>query len=231
MANQQKSIGTILSEALDVISGNPMIIVPYLIPVILALISAFVTIGAFIRGGALPAMATGMEVDPQFFLSTALTFMGIGSVIGVLAWIFTIVANAFAITITNDHLQGRKVTLQQAWQEIGVDKIIILIIVSIIVAILTILGFFVFCIGALIVLILMAFVGQGVVIDSLGIGATLSKSYNVAKKNWVDVFIVLLVVLVAIIILNLIPVIGGFLQILAWMYSVVAFTILYQDRK
>lgn len=229
MANGKKRIGTILSEAVDVISENPVIIVPYLIPVILALISAFMTIGAFI--GSAPMVPSSMQVNPQFFYKIALSMLGVASVIGILTWIFTIVANAFAITITNDHLQGRKVTLSEAWQEIGVDKIITLIIVSIIVGILVVLGLFAVCIGALIVLILMAFVQQGVIIDNLGIGGTLSRSYNVAKDNWIDVFVVLLVVFVIFVVVGLIPLIGGLLQILAMMYGIIALTILYLDRK
>ena len=46
--NGQKGIGKILSEALDTIAGNPILIVPYVIPVIIVLIGVFVAIGTFV---------------------------------------------------------------------------------------------------------------------------------------------------------------------------------------
>lgn len=228
MENNRKSIGNILSEALDIITGNPMIIVPYLIPVILTLIGAIVAVGVFVPEGA---MQPGFELDPEFFLDNALALLGFVSVFGVLSWIFGIVADAFAIDITFNATQEKKVTLSEAWGHIGFGKILVLLIVSIITAILTILGFFLLCIGALIVMILLIFVMQGIVIDDLDIGATFSNSYNIAKNNFFDILILLLIFLVLGFIVSMVPAIGGILAIFVGIYATVAYTVLYLDRK
>ncbi len=228
MTNGKKSLGTVLSEALNVITQNPMIIVPYLIPVVITLLGAVIAIGAFIPREAL---TPGFELDPRFFLENALAFIGFASIFGVLAWIFGVVAAAFAITITWNAVQGRKVTLSEAWEQIGVDKIIILLIVSIITVILIFLGFFVLCIGALIVMILLIFVNQGVVIDNLDIGATFGNSYNIAKDNFFYILILVLAFAVLSFLVELIPIIGGILSILVGMYATVTYTVLYLDRK
>lgn len=228
MTNGKKSLGTVLSEALDVITQNPIIIVPYLIPVVIALLGAVIAFGTFVPR---EAVISGFELDPGFFLENALAFIGFASIFGVLAWIFGIVAAAFAITITWNAVQGRKVTLSEAWEQIGVNKIIILLIVYIITAILTFLGFFALCIGALIVMILLIFVNQGIIIDNLDIGATFSNSYNIAKDNFFYILILVLAFAVLGFLLGLVPIIGGILSILVGMYATVTYTVLYLDRK
>ncbi len=238
MANNRKSIGMLLSEALNIIKQNPLIIVPYLIPVVLVLIGEFVVKTAFAPGVLRP----GFELDPDFFLNSEFKADWIRGIVdrsaphyfdvlGILSLIFGIVATAFAIIITYNAIQGKKVTLSEAWSQIGIRKIIVLLIVSIITVILTILGFFVFCIGALIVVVLLAFVNQGIVIDDLDIGAAFSNSYNIAKNNFFDILILVIVFFVLTVLVGWIPTISGILVILVGMYFTVTYTVFYLDRK
>ena len=224
--NGQKGIGKILSEALDVIAGNPILIVPYVIPVIIVLIGAFVAIGTFVSGAIRP----GFEVDTEYILQNVLAIIGFASVFAILAWVFAIVADAFAINITYNALQGKKVTLSEAWNEIGTNKIVMLVVVSIITIILKLVGLLFFCIGYFIVAILLIFVSQGIVLDNLGFD-TFGNSYNIAKKNFVDILVLVLIFFVLWILLTRIPIIGGILGILVGIYAVVTYTILYADRK
>jgi hypothetical protein len=228
MENNRKSIGNILSEALDIIAGNPMIIVPYLIPVILMLIGAVVAVEAFVPEGV---MRPGFEFDPEFFLDTALAFAGFATVFGVLAMIFSVVADAFAIDITFNATQEKKVSLSEAWGHIGFGKVLVLLIVFIIATILTILGALILCIGFLIAMILLIFVMQGVVIDDLDIGATFSNSYNIAKDNFFDILILVLIFFILEVIVSIVPAIGGILAIFVGIYATVAYTVLYLDRR
>jgi len=228
MANGRKGIGKVLSEALDIIAANPLIIVLYLIPLVLIVIGLVTAVGVFVSRAT---MYRGFEIDPRFFLNSALAFLGFASIFGIIAWIFGIVADAFAINITYNAAQGKKVTLSEAWNQIGAGKILVLLVVSIITAILTILGFFVFCIGALIVMILLIFVKQGIVVDDLDLGAAFSNSYNIAKNNFFDILILVLIFFVLTIIMFAIPWIGGILAIFVGMYATVAYTVLYLDRK
>lgn len=231
MTNERKGIGAILSEAMDIIGKNPIIIVLYLIPVILVLIGLLTAVGLFIPRGAISSGFRGFEVSPEYFLDRALSFLGFVSIFGILGWIFGIVVDAFAIRITYNATQGKKLSLSEVWNEIGVGKILVLMIAAIIVAILTILGFFVFCIGALIVMILLIFVKQGIVVDDLDLGATFSKSYHVAKDNFFDILILVLIFFVLGLILGIVPWIGSILNVFVGMYAMVAYTVLYLDRR
>ena len=231
MTNEKKGIGAILSEAMDIIGKNPNIVILYLIPVILVLIGTLTTAGVFVRQNVMRSAFGGFEVDPEYFLDRALLFLGFASVFGILGWVFGIVADAFAIRITYNATQDKRLSLSEVWNEIGTGKILILLVASIVVAILTILGFFVFCIGALIVMILLIFVKQGIVVDDLGLGATLSKSYNIAKDNFFDVLILVLIFALLTLFLGWLPWIGSILSIFVGMYAVVAYTLLYLDRK
>ncbi|MBU7013836.1 MAG: hypothetical protein HXS52_07300 [Theionarchaea archaeon] len=231
MTNEKKGIGEILSEALDIIGKNPIIIVLYLIPVILSLIGILTTVGVFFQQGMMQPGFRGFEVDPEYFLGTALSFLGLISVFGILSWIFGVVIDAFAIRIAYNATQGKKLSLSEVWNEIGAGKILILLIASIIVTLLTILGFFVFCIGALIVMILLIFVKQGIVVDDLDLGTAFSRSYSIAKENFFEVLILVLVFLVLGLVVGLVPWIGGLLSVFVGMYAIVAYTVLYLDRK
>jgi hypothetical protein len=231
MTNERKGIGAILSEAMDIIGKNPIIIVLYLIPVILVLIGLLTAVGLFIPRGAISSGFRGFEVSPEYFLDRALSFLGFVSIFGVLGWIFGIVADAFAIRISYNATQGKKLSLSEVWNEIGVGKILTLLIAAIIVAILTILGFFVFCIGALIVMILLILVKQGIVVDNLDLGATFSKSYHVAKENFFDILILVLIFFVLGLILGIVPWVGPILNVFVGMYAMVAYTVLYLDRR
>lgn len=230
MEGEKKGIGKILTEALDVISENPLIIVPYLLPVALMLIGVFVAFGTIAtQAGQFPW--TDFEPDPTFIMNNVLAIFGFVSIFAILALIFGVLADAFAINITYNALQGKIVSLGEAWSQIGAGKIVILVIVWIIATILTFLGIFLLCIGALIVYILLIFVFQGIVVDDLDLGATFSNSYRIAKDNFFDVLILVLIFGALGFLLGLIPYIGGILGVFVGMYSVVAFTVLYQDRK
>ncbi len=228
MAEEKKGIGTLLSDALNVITENPSIIIPYLIPMVLALIAALVAVGTFVPQGV---DFTHFEPDPEYFLDNALAFIGFASIFGVLGWIFEILAVAFAITITYNALQGKKVSLGEAWEQIGIGKIVVLLVVSIILAILYIIGFFLLCIGLVIFYVLFIFTRQSVVVDDMSIGAALGNSWDLAKKNFFDILILAIILLLIGAIVGIIPVIGGALGYLVGMYGVVTYTIMYLDRK
>jgi hypothetical protein len=227
MTEERKGIGKILSESLDVISQNPVIVLPYIVPVIIVLIGAVAAAGAVLPG----IMGGRFEADPRAMLSGLMAAAGIFFVFGILAFIFDIVATAFAINLTSNAVRERKVTLSEAWQQIGAKKIVLVLVAFIILGILMVLGVLTLCIGTVIVAVLFPFLGQGIVIDNLGLIDTFSNSFNIAKKNWADILILIIVFFVVAFILTRVPVIGGILIILIVMYATVAFTVLYLNRK
>jgi len=229
-ARGKKGIGDILSEALDTIGKNPMIIVLYLIPMVLSLIGVFVAWGRIAPIREISNISDFSKFDYSMFYKNALALIGFSSILGIIAWIVGIIAAAIAIYMTYNSVQGKQITLSEAWNAIK-GKILILIIASIITAILIFLGFFALCIGALIVMILLVFVNQGIVIDNLDIGATFHNSYNIAKSNFFDILILLIIFFVLGAIVGWIPYIGVILSTLIEMYGVVTYTILYLNRK
>ncbi|MEA1993278.1 MAG: zinc-ribbon domain-containing protein [Euryarchaeota archaeon] len=224
-----KGTGDILSEALDVLSKNSMMVVPYLIPMVLTLISISVTWGSIF---SVNKIGPGeFEFGTEALYENALAFAGVASVLGILSWIASTAATAFAIVMTYSAVNGKKLTLSQAWEKIGAGKIIILLIAAIITGILTILGLLALCIGAVIVAILLVFVKQGILIDNLELGETFGNSYRIAKKNFWDIVILGIVYIILAVIAGIIPFLNAILSPVVSLYGTVAFTLLYLDRR
>lgn len=208
-----KNLKDILSESADIIMGNQKIIVVYLAPVIPVLIWLLVM------------------WEANFFPYSVLEFLSFVSVFGILSWIFSVVAAAFAIEITYNVIRGERITLSEAWSSIGIKKILMLLVASLIVAILAAIGLHIYWVVTLVVLIPPIFVEQCILVDHLSLGAAFQNSYNMAKDNLLDVFVLVLIFFVLDTLLSLIPLIGSILEIFLEMYFTVAFTILYVDRK
>ncbi|MFQ6089310.1 MAG: hypothetical protein ACE5K0_10470 [Candidatus Methanofastidiosia archaeon] len=228
-------ISEVLNKSIDVVSRNPVIFVPYLVPMVLQLIIGVVWLGQVGRwaGFTPPRGLMGPEEAMRFWqemMTSFLPTMGMSFLLGILSWIFVVIATAMAIVITLDSLKKRKSTLSGAFNMVS-DKLIVLIIAIFVVKVLTGLGFCAFIIGAIIVAILLAFVPQGIVVDGLSFGETFSKSYNIAKSNFLDVFLVLLVFFVVGVVVGFVPVIGNVLKPFIGAFATAALTILYLDRK
>ncbi len=168
--------------------------------------------------------------DWEIYWKNAMAAAGVSSVIGIISWIVGIVAAAFAIHMTYRAVKGERVDLNETWNAIK-GKLLIVIIATIIAGILTFLGVFALCIGAIIVAILLIFVKQGIIIDDLDIGGTFRNSYHMARDNFLDIVIIGIVYIVLGIIVGIIPYLNAILMPLVELYSTVAFTILYLSRK
>jgi hypothetical protein len=205
----------IFSEALNVVRKNYIIIVPYFVPGTLGLI------GPLGRAILLP--------------SGRLQYLFI--ILDILCWIFFIVADAFAINITYNALRKKKVTLCEAWGEIGLKKIIVLLIVDLVLMVISMgaekLIFLGLCISSIIgelLVSLFIFVYQGIVIDNLNPIATFYNSYKIVKKEFFIVLIMALLFLFLVHVIN-ISSLNEILSVPAELYSIVALTILYVERK
>lgn len=74
------------------------------------LIGVFVAAGAFLT----QVISTGVEFDPEWIFENLVALIGVAVSFFVLVRIFGIVADAFAINITYNAVQGVKVTLSEA---------------------------------------------------------------------------------------------------------------------
>ncbi len=231
-----RSLKDILSEAANILRENRIIVVPYVIPLILGYIGVFVGAGQFVSIENLQSVH-----NSEFLFILAYVFSDFMSVIGMLYWIFNVITAAIAIEITYLAIQGKRVTLSRAWNEIGTERLILLLIADIILTIIFriielieipgsfILTFIFIFVGELILGMFFIFIAQGIIIDYLGIGATFYNSFKVAKRNF---FSILILVLFFTFVTDAVdvPVIRNILEISVALYSIVAFTILYLDR-
>ena len=227
-------IGEVLNKCIDVVSKNPVILVPYAIPALIQLMVGLYWVARvpfwedFLEPGA-PMTPEEASRYAQSVFENIIPAASASGLLGIVSWLFTVVATAMAIAITMNYLKNKKTGLSEAFNMVS-GKLIILVIAVFITTILTILGFCAIIIGAIIVAILLAFVPQGIVVDKLGFDS-FSKSYNIAKSNFFDVLLVLAVFFIAGAIVGLIPWIGSALAEFVGAFSAAALTILYQDRK
>jgi len=158
----------------------------------------------------------------------------VGIIIDIIIWSSAMIAFFMVISMTASYLEGKRLSLYEAFNSIS-GKILILIAASAVVWILVRIGFCALCIGALIAWVLLALVRQGIIVDNLSFGETFSKSYNVAKNNFFDILLILLLFLVIKIILGLVlffaPSLGDALGYFVDVFSVASLTILYIDRR
>jgi hypothetical protein len=222
---EQKRLEDILSEPMNIIMENQVILALYMVPVILLFIGFLITRGVTI------SEITFSWVN--LVLAYVLAFLGFSSLFSIIPWISIVVADAFTIKISSNEIrgEGKRATLSEIWNSIGVERILKLLVASLIISILGAIGSYTYWIVTAVVLIPPIFVQQCILIDDLDIKAALKNSYNIAKDNLMETAALVLIFVVLDTIFALIPWIGWILEVFLAMYFTVALTILYIDRK
>lgn len=228
-----KSIKDMLSEAVGILKENQIIVVPYLIPFILLFIGNLVGFGQFI--------SMQEQINPDFFYRFFLAFPAFASIIGILHWVFSIIAVAIAVEMTYFSVQGKNITLSGVWNEIGTERLGMLLVANLILVIVVgtprMLVFPIFSISKFVLIFIIElilgmffiFVFQGIIIDYLGVGATIYNSCKVTKRNFLSILILVLFFTFVTDTVD-VPIIKEVLEISVALYSTVAFTLLYLDR-
>lgn len=232
-------LSEIFSNALDVIADNPIMIVPCLVPFLLkTVVNAsglyWVTKGGYWqlffgiqRGGMSQeeVMAMLEEVFPDLAAISA-----VSALVNIIIWVTAVIAFSMVISMTAASLEGKTMTLPEAFKSIS-DKLLLLIVASAAVWVLKVVGICTLCILTFIVWVFYAVVRQGIIVDNLGIGSSFTKSWNMGKGNFFDIFVVLLVFFGIKILLGVIPILGDPAGYLVDAFSVAALTLLYIDRR
>jgi len=232
-------LSEIISKAVDAITERPVILVPCLVPFILSLIvsiSGF--FAAFGRGywGQFAqvrweAMSPEEAVDMwRAFVPGMATFAIANFVVSIIIWFTAVVAFSMVISMVAAYLEGKEMSLSEAFNSIS-GYLLILVIASAAITVLKYVGICTLCILTFIMWVFFALVKQGIILDKLGLGDSFSKSWNVAKNNFFDIFLILLLFFVIKIVLGIIPVAGDSLGYLVDAFSVAAVTIFYIDRR
>ncbi len=229
-------ISEILGKAVDIVTENPLIIVPCLIPFVLAIGVEVMNIQMLSVFDQLQEMQWD-AMDPQQAMEVwqdtfALAAPGaaLRFVANIIVWLTGVIAFSMVISMAAASFEGKSMNLVEAFNSIS-GSLLLLIVVSAIVTVLRYVGICTLCIVTFVVWIFFAVVRQGIIIDKLGFSESFSKSWNIGRNNFFDIFVILGLFFAVKIILSLIPFVGSPLGYLVDVFSVAALTILYFDRR
>ena len=229
-------ISEILGKAVDIVTENPLIIVPCLIPFVLAIgveLMNIQMVSVFNQFQQMQWDAMGPQQAMEVWQDTfALAAPGaaLRFIASIFVWFTGVVAFSMVISMVASSFEGKPMNLSEAFNSIS-GSLLLLIVVSAIITVLRYAGICTLCIVTFLVWIFLAVVRQGIIIDKLGLSESFSKSWNMGRNNFFDIFVILGLFFGAKILLMIIPIVGSPLGYLVDVFSVAAMTILYLDRR
>jgi len=138
----------------------------------------------------------------QFFNYLATIFPLIVAII-VINWIMATIANGIVVKLSSEALEGKtmsvKIGLNSVW-----SNLLTLLTASLIVSILTVFGLFFFVIPGIIVATMFSLTVQVVMIERLGVLASLYRSRKLVANRWLKVFIILSMIMLLTVMANII---------------------------
>lgn len=225
-------LSDILTKSLDVITGQPQILAPYIIPFVLALLAHWRYIPNIMDWGIgrLSTLGRGPVLYYQYLIQSLQKIETLDWVLWIVFLVILAVCVALTIVMSNASLSGGTMKIGQAFDAIA-GKLPIFIVAFLISWVLKFLGMFFFWVGIFIPSVILIFVGQGILLGNKDLFDSFSDSFDLAKANWVEVLILLFMFLVILAILRFLPILGPLVACLLVGYSAVVFTVLYRDRK
>ncbi len=221
-STEKMSVSSLINDALSIVSKYPIILLLFLIPGIISLIGTAAIGGSGLFGD----IDTATLEDGSFEVGNFIPGIGVAAAVNILVTIVSILVGGIAIAMTADAWEGRQANLNSALDRMR-DKWVLLIIVAIVLAILSFIGFLACCIGYVIVAIATVFVKQGIVLDDMQLTESFSMSFDLAKSAWADILVLFIINFIAMVVLAIVPFLGGILTELVSGFFTVAFTIFY----
>ena len=225
-------ISEILGKSLDVVTENPHILVPYIVPVLLSVAAAWAGTRDMISWGIAPLYPLGRR--PLTFFSSLVTFLRRADAVDLAIWIVILVVLAICVALTitmgDAALSGRSMKIGEAFDSIN-KKLPIFVVAFLVSWLLKFFGLLFFWVGIFIPSVLLIFVGQAILLDNKDLFDSFSKSYDMARKNWIEILVLLFAFLVVLIIVRLLPILGVIVACLLLGYSTLVFTVMYRDRS
>ncbi|MCK4636836.1 MAG: zinc-ribbon domain-containing protein [Methanomicrobia archaeon] len=251
VSEPKKGVSDILRESFFILRKNPMILVPYIGLFILSVVISI----------AMPSPEPSRDGIVSAYLSKS------GDWTNILFAVLGIFAGAIAITITyiyktenvkmslGDALRktmSKTVTLIGTWILYFIILFTVffvgyfLIDVGFLTIIISLVVLFVLLVFGILVGVFFALIYQGIMIDNLGIIDTFKNSYEIAKRNFWDIFGIMLVVVGILVCIPIVSIMfignilssnsnwiifAGGLMFFANCYIEVALTLLYLNRK
>ncbi len=224
-----EGLGGLFSKAADFCSGNPVVFIP---PVLSGIISAILSLllgvsaAGMIRGFRPPVGPT----RPGVISPSIYGFLAITALVSIVTMIITLVFNGWTIAMVKHGIEKNYIDINETFSY-TLSKLVPLIVASILVGIIIGIGLILCVIPGIIAAILLALTLQAVIVDDYGAVEALSVSYNVVKRNFFEVLIIIIVQFIIAAVLGLIPYIGVILAGLASAYFTVILTLLYYGRR
>lgn len=235
--NNELPVGEILKKSWDLFQKNMnMFIMVALISLGLSLIPAIIMmlgLGSFSLfgiGSQLSNLGTGANATMPFFG----LFAGMGIITILLVAISAIFVGALVLGATNyavyNAIAGHKV---KAWDnfKMALKKFWIFLGASIVVFLIVGIGFMLLFVPGIIAIIFLSFTYYLIVAEKLTVGKAISRSFELAKKNWILILVMMLILMAIFGILGMIPIINFVVSALSSLFGTIVIATIYEDVK
>jgi hypothetical protein len=221
-----------LEKSIDIITDQPQILVPYIIPAVIGLIALWVRITNIVSWGItrLYPLGRGPLEFFTYFVRSIQALRIYDWVLWIIVLAILAVCVALTIVMTDAHMSGSPVTLGSAFDAVG-DRLIPVIIAFVISWVLKFFGMFFFWVGVFVPSVLLVFVGQGILLDNKDLFDSFSSSYDKAKEIWGKILVVLFGFVVILAVVRSVLFISVIVSCFLMGYSAVLFTVMYRDRS
>ncbi|MBU7038515.1 MAG: hypothetical protein HXS52_11340 [Theionarchaea archaeon] len=225
-------ISEILSKSVDVVTGQPEILLPYLAPIVVSLIATWGGVTSMLGWGVGRFYPLGRTPLRYFwYLITSLRTAGAGDLaVWIAVLILLAICVALTIVMSDARLSGRTMKVGEAFD--ATLKMLPLFIIAFLISwLLKFCGLFVFWVGLFVPSVLLIFAGQVMILEKKDIFDSFSRSYDIAKGSWVEILLLLFVFLIILVLVRTVPLVGILVACLLMGYSTVVFTVMYRDRS
>jgi hypothetical protein len=199
-------INDILMDSVHVCRKHPLVFVPMLASVVIVSLLSLLLVGS-----AIPFAGTA---TPEQMIAGAGMALGGIMLFSILTMLVSLLAHGMTVIMAYDAVEGRSVTLKDGWTK-TMERIVPLVIASIIVGLLLGIGFALLILPGLILALFLMFTFPAVMVDRKDAFRAISGSFRMAGHNFGTVFVIFLVAIalavlftLANMIVSLIPALG-----------------------
>ncbi|MBU7012423.1 MAG: hypothetical protein HXS46_17220 [Theionarchaea archaeon] len=224
-------VSEILTKSVDIITEQPQMLIPYVIPLLVSLIAIWARMTNMMAWGIgrLYPLGRAPEKFLTYFVTAFRAVNGTTLVVWVIVLILLAICVALTIVMSDAALSGRQMKVGEAFDRIG-KKMPLFVVAFLISWFLKFFGMLFFWVGIFVPAVFLIFVGQAMLLDNKDLFDSFSKSYDAAKENWIEILVLLFIFLVILAFVRFIPLLGVIVACFLVCYSAVVFTMMYRDR-
>jgi len=148
------------------------------------------------------------------FFAALIVFIVLG---GIVSWVISSIATGMVIKSASDILEKGGGTLQESFSFV-MSRLPSLMVASLITGILTFIGFLLFVVPGIILLIMFSLVAPAIIIEQRGAFESLGRSNKLVSRRWLKTFVLLLVLYL------IVGVISGIASVIVFPFGILNFT-------